>query len=245
MITTDHLSKRFRRTLAVDDLTVEVRPGRVTGFLGPNGAGKTTTIRMLLGLDTPSTGTALLAGHAYRDLTHPLRVVGSLLDASAVHGGRTARAHLAWVAASNRLASRRIGEVLERTGLSDVADRRVATFSLGMRQRLGIAVALLGDPAVLVLDEPVNGLDPEGIRWIRRLMRSLADEGRTVLLSSHLITEMEQTADHLLVIGRGRLIADVGVAELTAGGQSLEDAYFALTEGSVQFGSRTGGLATS
>jgi ABC-2 type transport system ATP-binding protein len=239
MITTDRLTKRFRRTVAVDALTIEVRPGRVTGFLGPNGAGKTTTIRMLLGLDTPSGGSALVAGHAYRTLSRPLHVVGSLLDASAVHGGRTARAHLTWVAASNQISPRRIGQVLEQTGLSDVAHRRVATYSLGMRQRLGIAVALLGDPAILVLDEPVNGLDPEGIRWIRRLMRSLADEGRTVLLSSHLITEMEQAADHLLIIGRGRLIADVGVSTLTAGGRSLEQAYFALTEGSAEFGSCT------
>ena len=239
MITTDRLTKRFRHTTAVDQLTVDVRPGRVTGFLGPNGAGKTTTIRLLLGLDTPSSGTALIDGRPYRTHPQPLRVVGALLDASAVHGGRTARAHLTWVAASNQLAPRRIGHVLDQTGLSDVAHRRVKTFSLGMRQRLGIAVALLGDPAVLVLDEPVNGLDPEGIRWIRKLLRSLADEGRTVLLSSHLISEMAQTADHLLVIGRGRLVADVAVSDLTSGGQSLEEAYFALTDGIVEFASRT------
>lgn len=239
MITTDGLTKRFRHGVAVDELTVEIRPGRVTGFLGPNGAGKTTTIRMILGLATPSSGSALVAGQAYRDLREPLRVVGSMLDASSVHGGRSARAHLTWMAASNRIGPRRIEQVLEQTGLSDVADRRVMTYSLGMRQRLGIAAALLGDPEVLVLDEPVNGLDPEGIRWIRRLLRSLAHDGRTVLLSSHLITEMAQTADHLLVIGHGRMLADVSVETLTEGGQSLEDAYFALTDGAAEFGAST------
>ena len=232
------LSKRFATTKAVDGLSFRVEPGRVTGFLGPNGAGKTTTLRMILGLDTPNEGHALVGGHPYRDLRWPMREVGALLDAGAVHPGRRARDHLAWLAASNRLPARRIGEVLEFTGLASVAARRVGSFSLGMRQRLGIAAALLGDPGVLLLDEPVNGLDPEGVLWIRTLMRSLAAEGRTVLLSSHLMSEMTLTADHLIVLGRGRLLADTDASEFVraAGpGASLEDAYMRLTMPSVEY----------
>ncbi len=215
-ITCDQLTKRYRSTTAVDQLSFEVRPGRVTGFLGPNGAGKSTTMRMILGLDTPSGGRALLHGRPYRALRRPLRTVGALLDAGAVHPGRTAREHLAWLAATADLPQRRITDVLDLTGLNAVAGRRVRAFSLGMRQRLGIASALLGDPSALLLDEPVNGLDPEGIVWIRTLMRALAADGRTVLVSSHLMSEMALTADHLIVIGRGRLIADTSMAEFIA-----------------------------
>jgi ABC-2 type transport system ATP-binding protein len=211
MIEIHELTKRYASTVAVDHLSFEVQPGRVTGFLGPNGAGKSTTMRMILGLDTPSGGQALVNGRSYRSLERPLRIVGSLLDAGAVHGGRNARDHLACLAAASDLAGRRVDEVLVQTGLASVARRRVKVFSLGMRQRLGIAAALLGDPEILVFDEPVNGLDPEGIVWIRNLMRSLAAEGRTVLVSSHLMSEMALTADHLVVIGRGRLIADTGM----------------------------------
>ena len=232
------LIKRFGATTAVDGLSFRVEPGRVTGFLGPNGAGKTTTLRMMLGLDTPSAGHALVGNRPYRDLRWPMRLVGALLDAGAVHPGRRARDHLAWLAASNRLPARRVGEVLGLTGLDSVAARRVGSFSLGMRQRLGIAAALLGDPGLLLLDEPVNGLDPEGVRWIRTLMRSLAAEGRTVLLSSHLMSEMALTADHLIIIGRGRLLADTDVSEFVraAGpGASLEDAYMRLTTPSAEY----------
>ena len=232
------LIKRFGATTAVDGLSFRVEPGRVTGFLGPNGAGKTTTLRMILGLDTPSAGHALVGNRPYRDLRWPMRLVGALLDAGAVHPGRRARDHLAWLAASNQLPARRVGEVLGLTGLDSVAARRVGSFSLGMRQRLGIAVALLGDPGVLLLDEPVNGLDPEGVLWIRTLMRSLAAEGRTVLLSSHLMSEMALTADHLVIIGRGRLLADTDVSEFVraAGpGASLEDAYMRLTTPSAEY----------
>jgi ABC-2 type transport system ATP-binding protein len=232
------LIKRFGATTAVDGLSFRVEPGRVTGFLGPNGAGKTTTLRMILGLDTPSAGHALVGNRPYRDLRWPMRLVGALLDAAAVHPGRRARDHLAWLAASNQLPARRVGEVLGLTGLDSVAARRVGSFSLGMRQRLGIAAALLGDPGVLLLDEPVNGLDPEGVLWIRTLMRSLAAEGRTVLLSSHLMSEMALTADHLIVIGRGRLLADTEVGEFVrAAGPSasLEDAYMRLTMPSAEY----------
>ncbi|WP_344620900.1 ABC transporter ATP-binding protein [Dactylosporangium salmoneum] len=208
------VSKRYRAVVAVDRLSFAVRPGEVTGFVGPNGAGKSTTMRVIVGLDTPDEGQALVNGVPYRSLRRPLTQVGVLLDASAVHPGRSARDHLLWLAHSNRLGRRRVDEVLELAGLAAAARRRAGGFSLGMRQRLGIAAALLGDPAVLVLDEPVNGLDPEGIVWIRGLLRSLAAEGRVVLVSSHLMSELEDTADHLLVVGRGRLLADVGVAEL-------------------------------
>ncbi|MFD7167798.1 ATP-binding cassette domain-containing protein [Streptomyces violascens] len=207
-IDVQELRKEYGTTRAVDRLTFAVEPGRVTGFLGPNGAGKSTTLRILLGLDRPTSGTALIGGRQYADLTEPLREVGALLDAQAAHGSRTARSHLLALAASNRIPVRRVAEVLEEAGLAGVAGRRIKTFSLGMRQRLGIAAALLGDPAVVILDEPSNGLDPEGIIWTRELMRGLAREGRTVLVSSHLMNETASFADHLVVLGRGRLLAD-------------------------------------
>jgi ABC-2 type transport system ATP-binding protein len=224
MIEVRDVTKRYGSTLAVDRLTFEVRPGQVTGFLGPNGAGKSTTMRLVLGLDEPDSGAALVAGRPYRRLARPLHHVGAVLDAAAVHGGRGAYHHLLWVARSNGIGRARVQEMLERVGLASVARRRAGGFSLGMRQRLGIATALLGDPEILMLDEPVNGLDPEGIRWIRELLRSLAAQGRTVLVSSHLMSEMALTADHLIVIGRGRLIADTSVADfvrLTARGDVL------------------------
>jgi ABC-2 type transport system ATP-binding protein len=202
------LTKRYGDRVAVDDLTCTFRPGRVTGFLGPNGAGKTTTMLLALGLQRPTAGTARFSGRRYADLQAPMREVGVLLDAQAVHPRRSARAHLRALAASNSLPRPRVDEVLDRVGLSTVAGRRAGTYSLGMKQRLGIAAALLGDPAVLLLDEPVNGLDPAGILWIRALLRDLAADGRTVVLSSHLMSEMELTADHLVVIGGGRLVAD-------------------------------------
>ncbi|MFJ4276389.1 ABC transporter ATP-binding protein [Streptomyces massasporeus] len=202
------LTKEFGGRRAVDRLTVRVRPGRVTGFLGPNGAGKSTTMRLVLGLDRPTAGSATIGGRPYATLHEPLRHVGALLDAQAAHGSRTARDHLRVLAASNRIPDRRADEVLEEAGLASVARRRVRTYSLGMRQRLGIAAALLGDPEVVMLDEPSNGLDPEGIVWIRRLLRRLAQEGRTVLVSSHLMNETASFADHLVVLGRGRLLAD-------------------------------------
>ncbi|GAA0954447.1 ABC transporter ATP-binding protein [Actinocorallia libanotica] len=213
MIEARGLSKRYGDRTAVDGLDFTVRPGAVTGFLGPNGAGKSTTMRLILGLDRPTGGTALIGGRRYRDLHAPLRQVGALLDAKAVHGGRSARDHLRCLAEANAIPRCRVGEVLELVGLAAVADRPCRGFSLGMGQRLGIAAALLGDPAVLVFDEPVNGLDPEGVRWIRTLMRSLAAEGRTVFVSSHLMSEMALTAEHLLVIGRGRILADTGMRE--------------------------------
>jgi ABC-2 type transport system ATP-binding protein len=218
MIEVRGLTKRYGDRLAVDRLSFRVEPGRVTGFLGPNGAGKSTTMRMVLGLDAPSGGTATVNGTPYRELPAPLREVGALLDAGAVHGGRRAHDHLLWLARSNRIPRSRAGEVLELVGLGPVGGRRVRGFSLGMRQRLGIAAALLGDPGVLVLDEPVNGLDTEGISWIRRLLRELAAQGRTVLVSSHLMGEMELTADHLLVIGGGRLLADTTMRDLVERG---------------------------
>ncbi|MFI7697476.1 ABC transporter ATP-binding protein [Nonomuraea sp. NPDC049480] len=216
MIEVTALTMRYGAALAVDDLTFTVRPGMVTGFLGPNGAGKSTTMRAILGLESPDSGTALVGGQPYASFQRPMREVGALLDAGAVHGGRTAAAHLWCLARGNGIARDRVGEVLEQVGLAEVADRRIAGFSLGMRQRLGIAAALLGDPGVLMFDEPVNGLDPEGIRWIRELMRRLAAEGRTVLVSSHLMGEMALTADHVVVIGRGRLIADTAMAEMVS-----------------------------
>lgn len=235
MIEVQELTKRFGATIAADRLTFALKPGVVTGFVGPNGAGKTTAIRMILGLDTPTGGKALVGGRPYRELRRPLQAVGALLDAAAVQNGRTAYQHLAWLAASNGIARARIGEVLRITGLAPAAGQRLRTFSLGMRQRLGIAAALLGDPPALILDEPVNGLDPEGIVWIRGLMRDLARQGRTVFVSSHLMTEMALTADHLIVIGRGRMLADAPVGEFTHGGHTLEDAYLRLTEGAVQY----------
>jgi ABC-2 type transport system ATP-binding protein len=213
MIEARGLTKRYERTLAVDDLSFTVRPGLVTGFLGPNGAGKTTTMRLILGLDRPTAGTVTIDGRPHRRAASPMREVGALIDARAAHGGRGARNHLLCLAQTNAISSRRVDEVLDIVGLSEVAGKRSKGFSLGMSQRLGIAAALLGDPQVLMFDEPVNGLDPEGILWIRSLMRSLAAEGRVVFVSSHLMSEMENTADHLIVVGRGRLIADCGVAE--------------------------------
>ncbi len=218
MIQARGLVKRDGSTAAVNDLSFTIRPGLVTGFLGPNGAGKTTTMRLILGLDYPSAGTVTVNGQPYAQLPDPMPQVGALLDAGARHGGRTARSHLLGLAQTNGIGPRRVDEVLGLVGLSEVAAKRTKGFSLGMRQRLGIAAALLGDPQILMFDEPVNGLDPEGILWIRNLMRSLAAEGRTVLVSSHLMSEMEHTADHLLVIGRGRLIADCGMAEFIARG---------------------------
>ncbi|MFE4329562.1 ABC transporter ATP-binding protein [Streptomyces sp. NPDC056831] len=210
------LRKHFGQTVAVDDLSFTVHPGQVTGFVGPNGAGKSTTMRMLLGLDAPDAGSALIGGRPYASLRRPLTEVGALLDAAAVHPSRRGRDHLLWLAHTHGLPGRRVDQVLEQVGLATAARRRAGTYSLGMRQRLGIAAALLGDPPVLLLDEPVNGLDPEGIRWIRGFLRALAREGRAVLVSSHLMSELQDSADHLVVIGRGRLIADTSVAELLA-----------------------------
>jgi ABC-2 type transport system ATP-binding protein len=216
MIEARGLTKRFGDTLAVDNLNFTIEPGRITGFLGPNGAGKTTTMRLILGLDHPTTGSVTVNGRPFSQSRWPMREVGALLDAKAVHGGRSAYSHLLCLAQTNDLPKRRVGEVLELVGLSDVARKRSNGFSLGMGQRLGIACALLGDPKILMFDEPVNGLDPEGILWIRNLMKALAAEGRTVFVSSHLMSEMENTADHLLVIGRGRLISDCTTAEFIA-----------------------------
>jgi ABC-2 type transport system ATP-binding protein len=213
------LTKSFGHRRAVDDLTVTVHPGSVTGFLGPNGAGKTTTLRMAVGLARPDHGQVLLGGHRYADLKAPLREVGALLDARAVHPRRTAYQHLRVLADTHGIPRRRVEEVLGLVGLADAAGRRPGRFSLGMAQRLGIATALLGDPAILLLDEPVNGLDPEGVRWVRELLRGLADEGRTVFLSSHLMSETALTADRVVVLGRGRLVADVPLEELTSAGR--------------------------
>ncbi|MEU4742364.1 ATP-binding cassette domain-containing protein [Actinosynnema sp. NPDC023658] len=210
------LRKRYGSTVALDGMTFTVAPGKVTGFVGPNGAGKSTTMRVILGLDSVDEGHALVGGRPYRSLRHPLRQVGSLLDASAVQPSRSGRNHLLWLAHSQGLGARRVDEVAERVGLTSAIRRKAGGYSLGMRQRLGIAAALLGDPPVLVLDEPVNGMDPEGIRWVRGFLRSLAAEGRAVLVSSHLMSELQDTADHVVIVGRGRVIADVGVAELIA-----------------------------
>lgn len=215
MIEVNDVTKRYGETLAVDHLSFTVKPGVVTGFLGPNGAGKTTTMRMILGLDSPSGGSVTVNGRAYRDIAVPMHQVGALLDAKAANGSHTARQHLRWIARAGGISAARVDEVLEVVGLAEVAGRRVGGFSLGMYQRLGIAAALLGDPQTLIFDEPVNGLDPEGIRWIRSFLQGLASEGRTILLSSHLMSEMEATADHIIVIGRGRLIADTSIAAFT------------------------------
>ncbi|HEU5129659.1 MAG TPA: ATP-binding cassette domain-containing protein [Glycomyces sp.] len=237
MIEVKNLTKRYGRSAAVDDLSFAVRPGRVTGFLGPNGAGKSTTVRMILGLDRPTGGTALIDGRPYAELERPLTRVGALLEAGALHPGRSARAHLRWLAKANGIAASRVGAVLEETGLAGVAGKAARTFSLGMRQRLGVAAALLGDPEALILDEPVNGLDPEGVIWIRNLVKRLAAEGRTVLVSSHLMAEMALTAEHLVVIGRGRLLADVSTEDFIAGssGATLEEAFMRLTGAAVEF----------
>ncbi|MEO3922879.1 ABC transporter ATP-binding protein [Micromonosporaceae bacterium B7E4] len=216
MIEVQALTKRYGGTLAVDQLSFAVKPGQVTGFLGPNGAGKSTTMRMIVGLDRPTGGRVTVAGRPYRDHPAPLCQVGTLLDAKAVHRGRSARSHLLALAQTHGIGRRRVDEVLETVGLTAVADRRAGGFSLGMGQRLGIAAALLGDPAVVILDEPVNGLDPDGVLWVRNLLKGLAAEGRTVLVSSHLMSEMAVTAEHLVIIGRGRLLADTTVADLIA-----------------------------
>ncbi len=212
----NRVSKRFGQTVALDDLSFRVLPGTVTGFVGPNGAGKSTAMRVILGLDAVDEGSALIGGQPYASLRHPLRVVGSLLDAGALQPGRRARNHLLWLAHSQGLPARRVDEVIEQAGLESVARRKAGGFSLGMRQRLGLAAAMLGDPPVLILDEPFNGMDPEGIVWMRGFLRSLAGEGRAVLVSSHLMSELQDTATHLVVIGRGKLVADTAVAELIA-----------------------------
>jgi ABC-2 type transport system ATP-binding protein len=216
MIEVRGLTKRYGATVAVNDLTFAIEPGKVTGFLGPNGAGKTTTMRLILGLDYPDAGIVTIGGKRYRDLALPMREVGALLDAKAVHGGRSAYSHLLCLAQTNNIPRRRVNEVLDLVGLSAVAKKRSRGFSLGMSQRLGIAATMLGDPKVVMFDEPVNGLDPEGILWIRNFMKTLAAEGRTVFVSSHLMSEMENTADHLIVVGRGKLIADCTMAEFIA-----------------------------
>ncbi len=216
MIQAAALSKRFGKTTAVDGLTFNVRPGHVTGFLGPNGAGKSTTMRMILGLDAPTTGSVTVNGQPYHAIRRPLHQVGAVLEVRAVHGGRSAYHHLLSLAQSNGIPARRVTDVLDLVGLDGVGRRRVGKFSLGMSQRLGLAAALLGDPPILICDEPVNGLDPEGILWIRTLLRSLAAEGRTVFVSSHLMSEMALTADHLIVIGQGRLLADASTTDVIA-----------------------------
>ncbi|TVS25517.1 ABC transporter ATP-binding protein [Corynebacterium sanguinis] len=221
MIDVHNLTKHYGPVRAVDDLTFTVKPGVVTGFLGPNGAGKSTTMRMILGLDSPTSGTALIDGSPYASLKQPARRVGALLDAKGVHPNRSARASLLWQAQASGIPDARVDEVMSLVGLSDVATKRAGGFSLGMGQRLGIASALLGDPEYLILDEPVNGLDPEGIRWVRGLLRALADEGRTILVSSHLLAEMAQTADHLIVIGRGKLVADTSVHDFIKGNSAV------------------------
>jgi ABC-2 type transport system ATP-binding protein len=229
------LRKWFGPALALDGMTFTALPGRVTGFAGPNGAGKSTTMRVILGLDRPDSGTAVVEGKPYRSLEHPLRHVGSLLDADALQPSRSARNHLRWLACSQDLSARRVGEVLELTGLSAVAGRRAGDFSLGMRQRLGVAAALLGDPPVLMFDEPFNGMDPEGIVWLRGFLRSLAADGRTVLVSSHLMSELQDAADHVIVVGHGRVIADSPISEILSRCRSLEAAYLELTRDSVDF----------
>jgi len=216
MIEVRGLTKRYGAKTAVDGLSFAIEPGKVTGFLGPNGAGKTTTMRCILGLDYPNEGTITVDGKTYHDLAFPMREMGALLDAKAVHGGRSAYSHLLCLAQTNGLPKKRVGEVLELVGLTEVTKKRSKGFSLGMSQRLGIAATMLGDPKMLMFDEPVNGLDPEGILWIRNLMKALASEGRTVFVSSHLMSEMENTADHLIVIGRGKLIADCTMKEFIA-----------------------------
>ncbi|HEX9999251.1 MAG TPA: ATP-binding cassette domain-containing protein [Actinoplanes sp.] len=229
MITIDRLNKIKGKARILYDVSFAARPGRVTGFLGPNGAGKTSTLRILLGLDRPQSGTALIDGQPYQSLRRPLATVGALLDGSGAHRARTARAHLRWVAASNGLPDSRADEVLEIVGLTGDAKKRAGRYSLGMSRRLGLATALLGDPRVLVLDEPVNGLDPAGIRWMREFLRKSAAEGRTVLLSSHLMGELAEIADDVVVIDKGRVLVQGELAEVTGDHRTLEDAFFALT----------------
>ncbi len=238
-IEVDGLHKRFGATVALDGISFTVAPGTVTGFVGPNGAGKSTTMRIILGLDRAQSGTALVAGRPYATLTHPMRQLGSLLDAGALQPSRSGRNHLLWIARSQRLGARRVDEVIELVGLGRAARRKAGAYSLGMRQRLGIAAAMLGDPPMLIMDEPFNGMDPEGIIWMRSFLRGLAAEGRAVLVSSHLLSELPDVADHVVVIGRGRVLADGPLRELTAGEESLEDAYLRLTTGAVEY--RSGG----
>jgi len=241
MIEIRGLTKLYGKTTAVRDLTFTVRPGVVTGFLGPNGAGKSTTMRMILGLDRPTSGTVTVNGGRYAAARHPMRELGGMLDPRAVHPSRSAFHHLLALAQTNGIPRTRVDAVIDAVGLREVARRRAGKFSLGMSQRLGIAAALLGDPQTVILDEPVNGLDVEGIRWIRRLLRDMAAQGRTVLVSSHLMSEMEQTAEHLVVIGRGRLLADTPIDTFVGDHASLEDAYVALTEDAVEFRAVTNG----
>lgn len=229
MITIENLTKRHGSHTVLHDLSLVARPGRVTGFVGPNGAGKSSTLRCLLGLDRIDAGTALLAGHPYRELRHPLRTVGAVLDGAGAHPSSTGRAHLRWVAAGSDIPQRRVEEVLELVDLAGAAGRRVRTYSLGMAQRLGLAAALLGDPQILILDEPVNGLDPAGIRWIRDLMRERARAGGTVLVSSHVLSELAEVADDITVISHGRVCASGTLAEVAQGHSDLEAAFFALT----------------
>lgn len=229
MIEISDVSKRYGAKTAVDQVSFTARPGRVTGFLGPNGAGKSSTLRILLGLDRATSGTALIDGKPYDTLTQPLRTVGAMLDGASAVPERRGVDHLRWIAQSNRIPARRIGEVLETVGLTDAAKIRVKKYSLGMKQRLGLAAALLGEPRILVLDEPVNGLDPEGIRTIRTFLRRYADQGNTVLLSSHLMGETAETVDDIVIINKGRIIADGTLDEITEGHGSLEEAFFALT----------------
>lgn len=246
MITIERLTKRYGAKTAISDVTFEAVPGRVTALLGPNGAGKSTTMRVLLGLDAPTSGTALVNGLAYHAHPVPLTVVGAQFDGSGAHKGRTAKAHLTWVALSNGLPMSRVPEVLGLVGLNDVARKRVGKFSLGMGQRLGIATALLGDPEIVVFDEPMNGLDAEGIRWIRALLQGLAVRGKTVLVSSHLMNEVEAIADYLVVIARGKVIRQGATGELVKGYGTLEEAYFAWTEGHSDYVAQPhprGGLA--
>lgn len=238
MISFDGVTKRHGARTVLTDVTFHAHSGRVTAFLGPNGAGKSSALRILLGLDRPSAGTALIDGRTYRSLRTALRTVGAMLDGSGAHRSRTARSHLAWIARSNGIPRRRTAEVLEQVGLAAAARMRVGTFSLGMGQRLGLAAALLGEPETLVLDEPANGLDPEGVRWMRGLLRSHADNGGTVLLSSHLIGEVAEIADDLAVVAAGRIVTYGALAHVTAGHNSLEDAFFALTAPAGHQGAR-------
>ena len=239
MIEIRGLTKRYGRTTAVDNLTVTIQPGIVTGFLGPNGAGKSTTMRMILGLDRPTSGSVTVNGMRYADAKRPLHQLGGMLDPRAVHPSRSAFHHLLALAQTNGIRRSRVDDVIDAVGLRDVARKRAGKFSLGMGQRLGIAAALLGDPQTVILDEPVNGLDVEGIRWIRSLLRGMAAQGRTVFVSSHLMSEMAQTAQHLVVIGRGRLLADTSIDSFVGDADSLEDAYVALTEDAVEYRAMT------
>lgn len=231
VVTLDRVTKRFGEVVAVDNVSFSLQPGTVTGLLGPNGAGKTTTLRLLLGLGEPTAGDALVFGRRYADLDNPARTVGAILESGDFHPGRSGRDHLRILAMAGRLGSARVQEVLDLVGLAATSRRKVKTYSLGMRQRLGLASALLGDPKLLILDEPTNGLDPAGVRWLRELLRSFAQRGGTAVVSSHALAEIAQTVDRVLIIDHGRLVADAALAELAPSGQSLEDAYVALTGG--------------